>query len=202
MDSNSGKVETSNDMGEVKTDSNEFKFVIVGNIGSGKTTSIEAVSEIPVIGTEARAREQETSHSKSTTTVAMEYGILQIQRIKIHLYGTPGDRRFDFMATILSKGAAGMIIMIDNSHNSPLDELDYFLKLHGKFLKEYPAILAITHFDSAGTRNGLTDYYSYAAEKGFIIPVMRLDAREPKAVRNMLMKLLIEIIKRRAIRPE
>lgn len=181
------------------THTNEIKLVVVGNVGSGKTTGINAVSEIPVIGTEARASEREALHRKPTTTVAMEYGVLQMQRTKIHLYGTPGQRRFDFMASILCKGAAGMIVMIDNGHDAPLTELDYFLNLHGKFLKENPGLVAVTHYDDTRTRTGLIDYHSYAIEKGFSIPVMKVDAREAKDVKNVLMKLLIEIIKRRTV---
>lgn len=179
------------------THTNEIKLVVVGNVGSGKTTGINAVSEIPVIGTEAAASEREALRRKPTTTVAMEYGLLQMQRTKIHLYGTPGQRRFDFMASILCKGAAGMIVMIDNGHDAPLTELDYFLKLHGKFLNENPGLVAVTHFDDTRTRTGLLDYHSYAIEKGFSIPVMKVDARVATDVRNVLTKLLIEIIKRR-----
>lgn len=181
-----------------KTHTNEIKLVIVGNVGSGKTTSIQAVSEIPVIGTEAKASERDALHRKASTTVAMEYGTLQMQRTKIHLYGTPGQRRFDFMASILCKGAAGMIVMIDNGHDAPMTELDYFLRLHGDFLKKNPGLVAVTHFDDTRTRTGLIDYHSYAIQHGFSLPVMRVDARMPREVNNMIMKLLIEIIRRRA----
>ncbi len=192
------KIYTGEDrLGFSTTHTNEIKLVVVGNVGSGKTTGINAVSEIPVIGTEAAASEREALHRKPTTTVAMEYGLLQMQRTKIHLYGTPGQRRFDFMASILCKGAAGMIVMIDNGHDAPLTELDYFLKLHGKFLKENPGLLAVTHFDDTRTRTGLLDYHTYAIEKGFSIPVMKVDARVASDVRNVLTKLLIEIIRRR-----
>ena len=183
-----------------KHQTHEIKIIIVGNVGSGKTTSIQAVSEIPVIGTEARASETEALRRKPTTTVAMEYGIVQMQRTKIHLYGTPGQRRFDFMTTILCKNAAGMILMIDNGHADPLNELDYFLKLHAEFLKGNPALVAVTHFEDNPHAIGLADYHTFAAQKGFTIPVMRVDARTPGVVRQMLMKLLIEIFKIRTVK--
>lgn len=42
--------------------SEAVKIVIVGNVGSGKTTGLKAISEIPVIGTEEKATETEALH--------------------------------------------------------------------------------------------------------------------------------------------
>ncbi|MEE9344911.1 MAG: ATP/GTP-binding protein [Methylococcales bacterium] len=179
--------------------SNDIKLIIVGNVGSGKTTSINLISEIPVIGSEAAASEKDALHRKKTTTVAMEYGQMTMQQTKLHLYGTPGQRRFDFMASIICKGSSGMVVMIDNGCNDPLGELDYFLKLHADFLKKHPAILAITHCDDIRTTTSLIDYHIYAMENGFEIPVMRLDAREKSQVKAVILKLLIAIIRKKAV---
>jgi uncharacterized protein len=171
----------------------EVKIVVVGNVGSGKTTSIKAVTEIPFIGSEAKATEKDALHRKQTTTVAMEYGIVHIANMKIHLYGTPGQRRFDFMADILCKGAQGMVVMIDNGSLDPLKEIDYFLNQHGNFLKNNPGIIAITHFDDNDTRTSLLDYHSYIIEHGFTCPVMILDARQSNEMKKVLMRLLLQI---------
>ncbi len=179
--------------------SNEIKLIIVGNVGSGKTTSINLISEIPVIGSEAAASERDALHRKKTTTVAMEYGLMTMQKTKLHLYGTPGQRRFDFMASILCKGSAGMIVMIDNGCDDPMKELDYFLNLHGEFLANNPAILAITHCDDIRTTTNIIDYHVYAMKNGFDIPVMRLDARVKSQVNNVILRLLIAIIRKKAL---
>jgi signal recognition particle receptor subunit beta len=167
-----------------------LKLVFVGNVGSGKTTSIHAVSEVPVIGTEQKATEGEALRRKPSTTVAMEYGIVHINGVKLHLYGTPGQRRFDFMASILCKNAAGMVVMIDNGHTNPLGELDYFLQ-------QYPAIIAVTHYDDDNTNTLLIEYHQYVREHGFNCAVMRLDARVKDEVMRVVEKLTLEIIRRK-----
>jgi signal recognition particle receptor subunit beta len=172
---------------------NEIKIVIVGNVGSGKTTSISTISEIPVVGTEASASEQDALRRKKTTTVAMEYGITNIDEVKIHLYGSPGQRRFEFMADLLLEGAAGLIVMIDNGSNDPLSELDYYLKRHNSFLKKNPAIIGITHFDDLKTQTSLLDYHFYTIQNQLPCPVMRLDARKKNDVEKTIKRLLIEI---------
>ena len=43
----------------------------------------------------------------------MDYGELTLEDgEKVSLVGTPGQRRFDFMCSILTKGALGLIILI------------------------------------------------------------------------------------------
>jgi signal recognition particle receptor subunit beta len=171
----------------------ELKLVFVGNVGSGKTTALEVISEKAVIGTEAKATEQDALHRKNYTTVAMEYGAMQWNNTKLHLYGTPGQRRFDFMIPIVCKGAAGLVLMIDNGHAQPLVELDYFLKAHGEFLQQLPAIIAITHYDDNNTDTHLVEYHQYLSQQGFKVPVMRVDAREKAQVQQLVQRLLAEI---------
>jgi signal recognition particle receptor subunit beta len=180
----------------------ELKIVVVGSVGSGKSTSIRAISEIPVIGTEASASEREALHRKETTTVAMEYGIVHMENTKLHLYGSPGQRRFDFMGSLLCKGASGMMVMIDNGNSNPMEELDYYLKFHGHFLKSNPAVIGVTHYDDTRTRTGLIDYHNYCMSRNFAIPVMRLDARLKDQVERTIRRLLVEIDRERTDKPK
>ena len=63
---------------------NALKIVFVGNVGSGKTTAVAVMSEVPVIGSEAKATEQDALHRKLTTTVGLEYGVAHINNTKLH----------------------------------------------------------------------------------------------------------------------
>jgi len=172
---------------------NELKIVVAGNVGSGKSTSIKAISEIPVISTETRATETDALHRKETTTTAIDYGVAHIENTKLHIYGAPGQRRFDFMSDILCKGASGMIVMIDNGCLNPLTEIDYYLNQHGHFLTSSSGVIAITHFDDNNTQTSLLDYHTYILKNGFTCPVMLLDARNKQEVEKVLFKLLLQI---------
>lgn len=178
--------------------SRPIKIVIVGNVGAGKSTAIASISEVPMLRTEAKATERDALHRKTTTTVGIEYGMLHVRNRKVHIYGTPGQRRFDFMAPIACKGGVGKIIMIDNAHPQPLAELDYFLQQHGDFLKNHPAIIAITHNDDTDTQTCLIEYHKYLMERDISCPVMRLDARDKRQVIGAVEKLCDEILSRRA----
>jgi len=178
---------------------NEMKLIIVGNVGSGKTTSIRTISEIPMVGSEVKATEDEAIRRKSTTTVSMEYGLLNIQDTKLHIYGSPGQKRFDFVSSTLCQNTSGMVIMIDNGHDNPLEELDYFLDFHKKYLETKPAIIAVTHVDDINANTNLIDYHRFAKKKGFSCPVMPLDAREKDQVINVIMKLLVRILLQKTV---
>ena len=72
------------------------KIIFSGTVGAGKSTAIAALSDIPPVSTEAMASD-ETAKLKRTTTVAMDYGVLNLpDGEKVMLYGTPGQERFDF----------------------------------------------------------------------------------------------------------
>lgn len=158
-------------------DKRQIKLVFTGSVGAGKTTAITSISEIPPIVTEARPSDDVASR-KSSTTVAMDYGQLTLEDgAKLHLYGTPGQRRFDFMCHILTQGALGLIVLVNNSGPDPLGDLDYYLNLNADFLRDKPAVIGVTHLDVAESPS-LDDYYTSLSERGEIWPVFRADARE------------------------
>jgi signal recognition particle receptor subunit beta len=157
-------------------DKSQIKLVFTGSVGAGKTTAITTISDVPPIVTEARPSDDVASR-KSSTTVAMDYGQLMLDDgLKLHLYGTPGQRRFDFMCHILTQGALGLIVLVNNATPDPLEDLDYYLNLNADFLKSRPAVIGVTHLDVAETPR-LEDYYNCLGERGEFWPVFGADAR-------------------------
>jgi uncharacterized protein len=92
------------------------KMVVTGPYASGKTQFIGAVSEIAVVSTERRVTTALEASVKETTTVAMDFGRITVdQDLVLYLFGTPGQRRFDFMWEILSEGMLGFVVLIDST---------------------------------------------------------------------------------------
>jgi len=90
------------------------KMVVTGPFNAGKTEFIRSVSEIDVVSTERKITD-ETSRVKQETTVAMDFGRITVDEdLVLYLFGTPGQKRFDFMWEILSEGMLGFVVLVDS----------------------------------------------------------------------------------------
>jgi uncharacterized protein len=91
------------------------KIVVTGPFSAGKTEFIRSVSEIDVVSTE-RKISAAAEKIKETTTVAMDFGRITVDdELVLYLFGTPGQKRFDFMWEILSEGMLGFVVMVDST---------------------------------------------------------------------------------------
>jgi len=91
------------------------KIVVTGPFNAGKTEFIRSVSEIDVVSTERKITAEEEK-IKETTTVAMDFGRITVDEdLVLYLFGTPGQKRFDFMWEILSEGMLGFIVLVDST---------------------------------------------------------------------------------------
>ena len=92
------------------------KMVVTGPFSAGKTEFIRSVSEIDVVSTERKVSSASEKSVKEATTVAMDFGRITVDEdLVLYLFGTPGQRRFDFMWEILSEGMLGFIVMVDST---------------------------------------------------------------------------------------
>ncbi len=89
----------------------ELKIVVLGSYNSGKTTTLENLCQ------------KKAKIEYNGTTIALDYGNTIIEGEKVHIFGSPGQERFEFMREILSKGIDGAIVVIDSSKGiSNVDE--------------------------------------------------------------------------------
>lgn len=89
-----------------------YKVVVTGPFNSGKTEFVKNGSDIDIVDTE-RSITTEDKGIKSLTTVAMDFGRVDFDDARVHLYGTPGQTRFSFMWETLAKDMNGFIVLVD-----------------------------------------------------------------------------------------
>jgi uncharacterized protein len=168
-----------------------YKIIFTGPVGSGKTTAIAALSEIPPIKTDVAASDM-TKKRKASTTVALDYGLIQKNGKKIHLYGTPGQERFDFMWDILRTGSIGLVLLLDNSRPDPFCDMRFFLEAFRTFIQETGLVIGITQMD-VDNRYSINDYCQQLEVLNMNPPVLRVDARVKQDMSLLVQSLMYSI---------
>lgn len=163
-----------------------FKIVVTGPFNSGKTQFVQTSSDIPVVSTEKRVTTEDQS-IKPETTVAMDYGRLNLDGDTLHLYGTPGQVRFDFMWEILSKEMDGFIVLVDATDRPSFpDAADMIDLLNGMASVPYLVVANKTDLDGAAK---FTDVRR-GTKVDDTITVMPCVATQKSSVRQVLLQMV------------
>ncbi len=110
-----------------------YKVIVTGPFNAGKTAFVRTASDIEIVTTERRITDpQMMRDDKGETTVAMDYGHKRVGDTTIHLYGTPGQARFEFMWQILSREMDAFILLVDSSDKASLMDVQQIIRLFRK----------------------------------------------------------------------
>jgi small GTP-binding protein len=166
----------------------QIKVVVTGPFGAGKTQFINTISEIDVVTTERKVSVPERRELKDQTTVAMDFGRITIKKdVVLELYGTPGQRRFDFMFPILSKGMWGFVVVIDSAARESVKAARAVLADFDR-LSSVPRVIAANKQDAAGALR--PDELRRVLNVGQGMQVLPCVATNKTSVRNVLLSLL------------
>jgi small GTP-binding protein len=166
------------------------KMVITGPFNAGKTEFISSVSEIDVVSTERKITD-ETSSVKQETTVAMDFGRITVDDdLVLYLFGTPGQKRFDFMWEILSEGMLGFVVLVDSVRPETFREARRILDIFRSY--------ASTPYVVAANKQDMDDAWSaedlrIALKVRPEIKLLPCVAIEKESVKNVLLELLYSI---------
>jgi signal recognition particle receptor subunit beta len=168
-----------------------IKVVVAGGFGSGKTTLVGAVSEIPPMRTEEVLTDASIGvddlagiEDKRHTTVALDFGRITISPSHVlYLFGTPGQDRFWFMWDELSRGALGAIVLVDTRRlDKSFAAVDYFER------RGVPFVVAINLFH--GQCEYTDEEVASALKLDSSVPIVRCDVRRTDQAKLALIKVV------------
>ncbi len=167
------------------------KIVVTGPFSSGKTEFIRSVSEIDVVSTERKIT-TDAEKIKETTTVAMDFGRITVDEdLILYLFGTPGQRRFDFMWEILSEGMLGFIVMVDSTRPETFREARSILETFRAYAPT-PYVVAANKQDRPDAWD--VDDMRVALRIDPKIKILPCVARKRESVKTVLLELLYGIL--------
>jgi len=168
----------------------DIKFIFTGPPGSGKTTAIASISDEPPIITNAISSEK--TDANGVAAAAMDFAEITLQDdTVVHLYGIPGQERFRFIWEVIIRGGLGLIILIDNTRPSPLDDLDIYLDNFSGFIDATSAAIGVTHIDKENKGAlQLIDYHKHLKMRNLELPLFPVDTRKPKDTSLLLDSLM------------
>jgi uncharacterized protein len=168
------------------------KIIFTGPVAAGKSTAIASISDSIPISTDETASDMTKNH-KAATTVAMDYGIMNLDGgERLHLYGTPGQERFDFMWDILTQGGVGLVLLINNSTADPFRDMRFFLKAFASYIGETRVVIGVTRMDEE-PQPTIADYHLQLTETKHKIPIFEVDARQRRDVALLIEALLYSL---------
>lgn len=167
-----------------------MNLVVTGTVGAGKTTYIRSVSEIEVVDTDRKATD-DVANMKQNTTVSMDFGTLQFgEEMGLHIYGTPGQTRFDFMWEILIERAHAYVLLIAAHRPSEFHHARRIMNFMNRRV-QIPMIIGITHSDCEGAWSSddiaLALGYQDNAQKP---PIVLVNAADGESVAMSLIALV------------
>lgn len=168
------------------------KMVVTGPFSAGKTQFIQSVSEIDVVSTERRISKADEKAIKNATTVAMDFGRITVDDdLVLYLFGTPGQRRFDFMWEILAEGMLGFIVMVDSTRPETFREARTILETFRAYAPT-PYVVAANKQDMPDAWD--LDDVRVALRLGTDTKLLPCVATDKESVKKVLLELLYSIL--------
>lgn len=152
------------------------RLLVSGAPKAGKSCLVQSLSDSQMISSNIY---QNAPHlaPEGTEDVMLDYGETGLDDDRfLEIYGTPGQRRFQFMWKTLCKRSIGLIIMIDNRRPNPIGDLQIYLENFGDLISHRSIVVGLNFADAPG---GLSpeEYSQYLRTAGWSIPVVPLDPR-------------------------
>ena len=168
-----------------------LKILVTGEYHAGKSTFVRTAcskSERPAMNIDRIVSKEDS------TTVAMDFGVVDLKGLRLSLFGTPGLARFDIIRRIISKGADAVVFLFDAA--DPL--MDYRVKYLYEEIASYlpstrvPYIFAANKQDLPNARKveNLKDFFKFIGDE----PIYPISALDYEDVERVLLKVIVKLV--------
>lgn len=163
------------------------KLAIVGEVGAGKSSLVQTLSDISPVNTDVKSS---VDIGKSMTTVGIDYGRISLtDDTALGLYGVPGQERFSFVWETVNKSLWGMIFVIKYDESPDYEYFDNILGFFKPAESGIACVVAITHGESCpaeGLKRMKGEIADYLGRHQISAPVFRVDGRDRKSAITVL----------------
>ncbi|HYO61078.1 MAG TPA: ATP/GTP-binding protein [Actinomycetota bacterium] len=173
-----------------------LKIVVTGPFAAGKSSLIQAISEVAVLGTE-REISDDTRACKETTTVAMDFGRVSLPNgLSLLLFGTPGQRRFEVMWEVLSEGMIGFVLLVNGADERSAAEAARQLETFRAYA-DVPFVVGVSHLDDPGVDEAaVLASVRDRLDLGDEADVVACDPRSREDVKALMLRILFGVLRR------
>lgn len=151
------------------------KLLVTGPYDAGKSTTVQSMSE------------QAVSVDRLGTTVSLDHGQVERNGLKAELFGTPGQKRFDWALDFLGRSIFGCFIVVDSRDPN----YDRVRKLKEDLKAEELPFIILANFQN---KDDAKDPEEIEEELG--ITTVGIDAKHDEGLDNSLQTLMEEILSR------
>ncbi len=152
------------------------KILVIGPFHAGKSTVVQSLAQHAI------------SVERMGTTVAFDYGNVNLSGIEAELFGTPGQERFEFIFKIFAREVNGILLIVDATRPEEFPRAKHMLELVGPRI---PYVVLGTKSDLPGAMDAVT--IARTMELPEEVPVLATVATEGKGLREAL-QILSEMI--------
>ncbi|MFX0086071.1 MAG: GTP-binding protein [Candidatus Hodarchaeota archaeon] len=161
-----------------------MKIVLLGPYNSGKSTTVQKI-----------CKESAISIDYGGTTVALDHCKTQIYGVETFLFGTPGLQRFEVIRKILSKGADGVLFIVDSVNQASFEEAERLLKEVYKLLPGVPIVLCANKQDILGAKTPQEVAEAVLGKNRDAISVIGTSAKTGNKIEHALGLIVLNAIK-------
>jgi uncharacterized protein len=163
-----------------------YKIIVTGPFNSGKTEFVRSGSDIPMVETEKNITTEDRG-IKASTTVAMDFGRMEIDGDTVHLFGTPGQTRFSFMWEILANEMNGFIVLVDSTDTPSFPEAAELIEQFSGFV-DVPHVVVANKMDLDGAAS--SPEVRSGTRAAADVPILEASATSKDSVRKVVKEML------------